>query len=317
MTNKEKYRLLCNAEASIPIFSRDWWLDIVCCEANWDVILIEQKGRVLAALPLYIPYRGIVSMPPYTQTLGPWFSTPSEDTKYTTLLGQRQAYCKTFLETLKAYPHFLQNFSYHITDWLPFYWANYQQTTRYTYLLKDISNPEEIWENMSSHIRRNIVKARDKHHITIKKGISVEEFVKVHTQTFERQEIAVPGNLRILENLILACRQRGQGDLWGAYDEKGRLHAGSFTVWQESSAWYLAGGGNPELRDSGAHSLLLWESIRQLSAVSRQFDFEGSMLPGVERFFREFGATQMPYFTITKGNLSLLYRAWLKLRKIV
>lgn len=317
MTNKDKYRLLCHTEESIPIFSRDWWLDIVCGEANWDVLLIEQKGRVLAALPLYIPYRGIVSMPPYTQTMGPWFATPSGDTKYTTLLGQRQAHCKTFLEALKAYSHFLQNFSYHITDWLPFYWANYRQTTRYTYLLKDISNPDEIWENMSPNIRRNIVKATDKHHIMIKKGISIEDFLKVHTQTFERQNMSVPGDLHILENLITACRQREQGDLWGAYDNEGRLHAGSFTVWQESSAWYLAGGGNPELRDSGAHSLLLWESIRQASAVSRQFDFEGSMLPGVERFFREFGATQMPYFTITRGNLSLLYRAWLKLRKIV
>ena len=89
----------------------------------------------------------------------------------------------------------------------------------------------------------------------------------------------------------------------------------AFIAWQESSAYYLAGGGDPELRASGAHSLILWEGIRFTAQYTDLFDFEGSMIPGVERFFREFGAIQTPFFTITKGNLSLLYKAWLKLTK--
>jgi hypothetical protein len=44
------------------------------------------------------------------------------------------------------------------------------------------------------------------------------------------------------------------------------------------------------------------------------FNFEGSMLPGVERFFREFGAIQTPYFTITRGKISLSDRLRIKLR---
>lgn len=317
MTNKDKYRLLCNTEESIPIFSRDWWLDIVCCKADWDVLLIEQKGRMLAALPFYIHYPGVIAMPVYTQTMGPWFAAGSDDTKYTTALGQRQALCKEFLQSLKPYPYFLQNFNHQITDWLPFYWAGYKQTTRYTYLLHDISSPDGLWANMSPNIRRNITKAKEKHRITIRKGIPTDDFLRVHCQTFERQQLSVPGNTEILERLIAECRERGQGDLWGGYDETGRLHAAVFVVWQESCAYYLAGGANPDLRDSGAHSLALWESICHLSGKTRQFDFEGSMLAGVERFFREFGAIQTPFFTITKGNLSLLYKAWIKLKKLV
>ena len=112
----------------------------------------------------------------------------------------------------------------------------------------------------------------------------------------------------ILVKLINICRKRNQGDIWGGYDEQGRLHAAAFIVWQESSAWYLAGGGDPALRKSGAHSLILWEAIRYVSQYTDTFDFEGSMIPGVERFFREFGAIQ-PLLTITKGKLSLLNRA--------
>lgn len=315
MTDKDKYRLLCGSEKSIPIFSRDWWLDTACGEAKWDVLLIEQKGRVLAALPLYIPCKGIVSIPPYTQTMGPWFAPGSDDTKYATALGRRQELCKSFIERLQAYPAFLQYFHYDITDWLPFYWAGYKQTTRYTYILKDLGDPNRIWNGMSPNIRRNIQKAKEKHHITVRRGIPVDDFLKVHDDTFKRQHLSVPQDTRILKALIEVCQERGQGDLWGGYDDQGRIHSAALVVWQESSAWYLAGGGDPALRNSGAHSLVLWEAIRDLSGICDRFDFEGSMLPGVERFFREFGAIQTPFFTISKGKPSLIDRVRIKLSR--
>lgn len=318
MTDKDKYRSLCSREKSIPVFSRDWWLDTVCGETKWDVVLIEEKGEILAAMPLYIPHRGVVSMPAYTQTMGPWFAPGAADAKYATLLGRRQALTAQFTEALKAYPYFLQNFHYRITDWLPFYWAGYGQTTRYTYIIEKLSRDEtELWSAMSPQIRRNITKARDKEAIRLQKGIPAEDFLRMQALTFKRQGRRVPGNQQVLLALIDACRKRGQGDLWGAYDAEGRLHAAIFLVWQESSAYYLAGGGDPSLRQSGAHSLLLWEAIRFAAGRCEQFDFEGSMVPGVERFFREFGAIQTPYFTITKGRLGLVRRAVYKLMKYV
>lgn len=315
MTDKDKYSRLCNKETSIPLFSRDWWLDTVCGKDSWDVLLVEEKGTIQATLPIYIPHRGIISMPPYTQTMGPWFVPEPPDAKYTRTLGKHQAICKEFTEALKKYPHFLQNFNYRITDWLPFYWEGYRQTTRYTYLLNDIRNEKLLWENMSPNIRRNITKAKEKNGITVKKGIPVDDFLRIQDLTFKRQQLSNCWEHDILKDIITACRQRNQGDLWGAYDTGGHLHAVAFIVWQESSAYYLAGGGDPELRASGAHSLVLWEGIRFTAQYTDLFDFEGSMIPGVERFFREFGAIQTPFFTITKGNLSLLYRAWLKLKK--
>lgn len=310
---KPQYRQLCQTEASIPIFSRDWWLDVVCGEKHWDVILIIDKDRILAAMPVYIPNRGNISMPSHTQTMGPWFAPETRDTKYTKALGKRQELCKKLIEQLRPYPHFLQNFNYRVTDWLPFYWEGFHQTTRYTYLLKNIKQQEILWENMSANIRRNITKAREKHHIKVKKGITTDDFLQVQAQTFERQKIKIKEDINKLKELITVCRNRGQGDLWGGFDEKGQLHAAIFVVWQEDSAYYLAGGGNPGLRDSGAHSLVLWESIRYVSRFTDTFDLEGSMIPGVERFFREFGAIQTPFFTISKGNLSLIHKAWFKL----
>ena len=114
----------------------------------------------------------------------------------------------------------MQNFHYGITDWLPFYWEGYRQTTRYTYMLKDIRNTKAILGNMSFNIRRNITKARDKYHITVKKGISIEEFLLIQAQTFKRQQITNKEDMEVLIKLINICRKRDQGDLWAVMTKK-------------------------------------------------------------------------------------------------
>lgn len=313
MTPKEKYRHLCETEERIPLFSRDWWLDNVCGATKWDVVLVEKNGTILAAMPYYKPLPNVISMPSYTQTMGPWLLPEASDMKYTTLLGKRQALCTELIAALPPCVSFLQRFSYSFTDWLPFYWAGFQQTTRYTYLLPDISDKERLWENMSVHTRRNITKAKEKSKIHIERGVPIADFLRVFMATFQRQNKPVPKDINILERIISLCRKRNQGDIWGGYDDSGQLHAAAFIVWQSSSAYYIAGGGNPSLRDSGAHSLVIWEAIQSVSEHTRTFDFEGSMLPGVERFFREFGAVQMPFFTITRGKLSLFNKIKIKL----
>ena len=72
------------------------------------------------------------------------------------------------------------------------------------------------------------------------------------------------------------------------------------------------GGGNPDLRNSGAQSLCMWEAIKFASSLNLSFDFEGSMIEPIERFFRNFGAIQTPFFCIYKTNSKLI-----KIRKFL
>ena len=313
--SKAAYRNLCQTEESIPVFSRDWWLDAACGENNWDVFLIREKDKIQATLPYYLLRTHIISMPAYTQTMGIWFAPHSDDTKRISAQERRQSLCKQIIAQLKPFKSFLQNFHYDFTDWLPFYWQGYSQTTRYTYLLKELKNPDRLLENMSQHTRRNMKKAKEQFQITVKQGIPVDDFLHILSQTFERQQKKNKQDINALHRLIEVCRERNQGELWGGYDPQGRLHAAVFVVWQKQSAWYIAGGGDPALRHSGAHSLVLWEAIQYVAGFTDIFDFEGSMMPGVERFFREFGGIQTPYFTIQKGKPNLFDRIMVKLTK--
>lgn len=54
MTNKDKYHIFCDHEKGIPIFNKDWWLDAVCGENNWDVALVEKGGSIVGSLPYCI-----------------------------------------------------------------------------------------------------------------------------------------------------------------------------------------------------------------------------------------------------------------------
>ena len=304
MTNKERYRELCANEPAIPIYSRDWWLDCVCGKNKWDVLLYcsdRDSGAIEAAFPFYTPYKKGIIMPAFTQTMGIWFNPDFEKENYSKELLRKQTICEQLILRLPEHTYFVQNFHHLFTDWLPFYWKGFSQTTRYSYILQDIHNITEIEKKRSADIRQNIHKAQTKYQMKIRTGLTADLFLEINTKTYERQkkQAYCPD---VLRRLIETAYSRNQGGIWGAFDESGQLHAAVFVVWQENCAYYIAGGSDSEGRKSGAHLLVLSEAIRAVSNISASFDFEGSMMPGVERVFRSFGAIQTPYFTLSKGN---------------
>ena len=50
MTNKEAYILFCKKESEIPLFSKPWYLDVVCGEEGWDILIIK-KGNEVTPIP--------------------------------------------------------------------------------------------------------------------------------------------------------------------------------------------------------------------------------------------------------------------------
>jgi lipid II:glycine glycyltransferase (peptidoglycan interpeptide bridge formation enzyme) len=305
-TEKEIYCRLCKEDTSIPLYSRSWWLDCVCGKKMWDVVLYTIDTVIVAALPYYKPCSRIITMPPFTQTMGIWFNPQFQFDKEQ---FQKQFISEKLIKKLPDYNFFLQGFDNSYTDWLPFYWNNFKQTTFYTYIYSDISN-----NILSGNVLRNINKAKNRCGITIKRGVSIENFLKIHNKTYKRQGIK-SYNPALLEKIIKTARLRGQGDIWGAYDNKENIHAAVFIVWQKSCAYYIAGGSDPKLRKYGGHIYALWQSIQDVTKDSKSFDFSGSMVRGIESIFRDFGAEQKPYFIIKSGSLNLLKKICIYIKK--
>jgi hypothetical protein len=281
------------------IFQQSFWLDAVAPGA-WDVVEIEAGGQVKARLP-YVISRSrlgmtILSMPRLTQTLGPWLA-PAEG-KYAAQLARHKELMSALFAQLPAHDLFSQNFHHSITNWLPLHWQGFNQTTRYTYVIDGLSDVEKVWARFEAEARRDIRRARE--HLVVRSDPDIEHFLDLNDLTFKRQGKKLPYSRELVRRLDTACAERGLRRMFFAEDSEGRTHAAVYIVWDQDSAYYLMGAADPELRNSGATSLLLWEAIQFAATVTRSFDFEGSMIESIERFFRAFGAKQVPYFHISR-----------------
>lgn len=307
MNNKDLYRQLCNSEPTIPIFSRDWWLDAVCGK-DWDVCLVEKGGKVVATMPYHFRANRlgmkVICQPQETQTLGPWLR--SSDAKNANRLGHEKDLLTKLIDQLPEFSQFHQNWNHANTNWLPFYWRGFEQTTRYTYRLPDLSDLDRVWAGFRENIRGDIRKAAGRFNLVVQSNLSIEDFLKLNSKTFERQAMALPYTETFLKRLDDACLEHEARAIFIAVDPEGRHHAGAYIVWDSESAYYLMGGGDSELRSSGATSLCMWAAIQHAATVTKCFDFEGSMIEPVERFFRAFGAVQTPYFSISKTQSRII-----------
>ncbi|MGI6436214.1 MAG: GNAT family N-acetyltransferase [Syntrophomonadaceae bacterium] len=303
MTNKEKYRQFCK-DCTIPIFSQDWWMDAVCGEGNWDVLIVEENGKIVASLPYYMRKKyglNFIQQPDLTFTNGIWIKYPPGQNTAKRLSYEKKVMNGIIhqIEALK-FDHFSQCFSPYITNWLPFYWAGYQQTTRYTQRIEDISDPDRLWKGFlnENNVRNNIRKAEKK--LAIRCDLGLDKLIEIKDMAFARQGLKSSYTYDFVSKVDAACVAHDARKMFFAEDAQGRIHAALYLVWDPDSAYYILGGQDPALRNSGANSLIIWEAIKFASTVTRVFDFEGSPVERIERFFRAFSPVQTPYYEITK-----------------
>lgn len=300
ISNKEKYDEFIKRFEHISIFSQPWWLDLVCGKENWNLALVERDNRPIASLPYFIKKKWLfraITQPPLSQTIEPLFDIKSESSE------EKEA--KLMSELINSLPKvskFQMNLHSNFTNWLPFYWDGYSQTTFYTYVLDRKNNEDSVWENMSGKRRTEIRKSLN-NKITITSDESLDTFYNLYEDTFSRKNRRPPYQKEFLNNLITTCMQRKSGRLLFSKNQEGTPLSCAFFVWDKKNTYYLIGGLNARENTFGAQSLLLWEAIKDSLESSRSFDFEGSMDKGVGQFFSSYGAKQIDYFSLSKKTL--------------
>lgn len=303
MNAKEKYRAFCEEEYAIKIFSQPFWLDAVCGEANWDVALVERDGMIVAAMPYFMKRRFLffkyITMPKLTQTLGPYFKYPP-DQKYEKKLDFEKKMIDALLDQLPAHDVFMQSFHYEIENWLPLYWRGYEQTTKYTYVIDDLSDMEKILADFSASRRRSLRNRTAG--ISILNNLGLREFYEFHSAVYRSQGLQVPYSFAFLQRLDDACGKHNCRELLFAVDAEQNILAALYAVWDRTSLYSLLGGTNVKINNNAGGSMLDYELMKIASRRGLKFDFEGSMIERIEAFNRTFGAVQKAYFQITKVN---------------
>jgi hypothetical protein len=292
-------------EDSLPhvnsVFEQPWWLEAVA-PGSWGETVVRRNDSVAGRLAYAVrrlPGVHALVQPPLTPTLGPWLA-PSEG-KYAKRLETEKKLLGELIEALPRFDMLRLSLSPTLTNWLPFYWAGFQATVRYTYRIDDLSDLDRVRAEFQEQVRRGIRKAESA--VEVDDDFPLDRLLELNALTFERQGLPVPYSDDLVRRIDAACASRGARRILGAIGPDGRPHAALYIIWDERTLYPIINARDPELQAFGANTLLYWEAIRLAADVSQAFDFEGSMLEPVEHFVRAFGGRQTPYFAISKIGL--------------
>jgi Acetyltransferase (GNAT) domain len=296
--------------ATTSLFEEAYWLDAVA-PGRWSAVEVVRDGVLIGRLPYAIVRRygqSAIAKPWYTTWLGPWVR-PSGGKPTTELSHQHQilgeliaGLPKTITSTISCAPE--------QTNMMAFHWAGWRLGMAYTHRLPT-GDEAALWDGLRDTVRRQIRKAEKQTSICSHR--TVGEFITILDKTFGRQNLDVSKSYPVLEAIDAVMGPRNQRRIWTAEDAQGRIHAAVYIVFDDRHAIYIAGGSDPEFRQSGAHSSVMWHAIKDAANHAPIFDFAGSMVPGIEYFVRGFGATQAPRYSAERhagvGKLIDIMRA--------
>lgn len=274
-------------------------METVCQGKQWDVLLKEDDGDICGAMPfLYGKKMGLkyILQPQLTPWSGPWLRHGMDFTGQQNTLG-------TLADALRDQKASLcmQCFSPEITDWQPFHWRGFRQTTRYTYRIPLLDDIDALYRD-APRLRRRYDKGVEAE-CFVDPTLSLDEFVPFHVAYYKQkgQSDLIPGDL--MRRVITSSCIRKQGLLWGLRQRSdNKLMAAWFVAFDDQCGWSLLLALSKEA-PHGAMSFLIWQVLRHLSTLTRSFDFEGGMDYNLAYFYNSFGATQTPYHCVYHSRI--------------
>lgn len=171
---------------------------------------------------------------------------------------------------------------------------------RVNYELATGPEARDIASGFSTNTKRNIKKAL-KDRITIK-NTNVEAYLHLRKESDAAR--FKPKHYVWLDRLFSGIINNGRGEITGAFSD-GKLCAAVFWAFSKTRCIYLNAVSNETGKEKRAMFLLVDSCLRENAGKYRIFDFEGSMIPGIARFFEGFGAAKTNYTRIIKSSFPL------------
>jgi hypothetical protein len=303
-----------SAQKMGTIFHTAWWYRAWGIEPVVQAC-IDGQGRIQAGMCYSVGRRFLsraVVRPPLTPCNGPVYCPASGAGRH----KQNSHAKKMTLMAIHALPRIgVYDFILHPDqcDVMPFLWNGFDSHVAYTYVIP--CSERETWQQQASKTQRWQIRKAAKD--AAEQGMKIETDAPLDAVLPLLDETADDRHFSLAKcggkwaAWWQEVHAHGAGRTYLLRDGQGQPAAATIMVWDNRRTYYLAGGIRSDLRKGSiANVLLVHRMICDAHEQGLDFDFEGSVLPGVERFFRSFGGELRPRYRLVKLPSLPAYLMW-------
>lgn len=275
----EKYDQCVKQAENSLVYAYSWFLDTVA--DDWGALVLDDYKAVMP-----IPYLKLkrnlfvkkIHQPDFCQQLGVFsnFDLTQEEGN------------QLFEVFLSLKP---KSYSFNYFDSKHLFKDGFELKERVNYELDLTSSYQELYSNYSKNSKRNIQKSI-KSKLQFIDNVTVANFI-----LFKKEQTNYQTNskqTKKMEVLVNISVELGFGEIYGVY-QSDKLIAAAFILHDQKRLISLITASNTIGKKLGAIAFLNNNLIKTHAKTNKIFDFEGSMLSGIARFYKSFGAKEVNY----------------------
>ncbi len=262
------------------IYAYSWYLDIV--SPDWEALTDDNYDYVMP-LPVkrrfYIPY---LVQPFLTQQLGFFSSKPLTE--------------EILQQFIKKIPYY--SYELHLNEKI----EHPEITLMPNYVLQLNKSYKETASKYSKNTQRNIDKA-------IKSKLKVIKESDNNTFMNFYQEISThlkSDDFEIILKVLDKAKENNALEIYIVKNENNETCAALALLISSERLTYFLPASNAAGKKNCSMFFLVDELIKKYAGQNLIFDFEGSSIEGIARFYKGFGAENQPYYSIKKFRPSFL-----------
>ena len=278
--DEEKYNDCIENSIQSNSYAFSWYLDIVC--DNWDVLVLNDYKAVMP-----IPWRkkyGIkyVYQPLWVLQLGIFSKGDFTQSDFISVVQKRFR----FIELRLNFKNLLD------TDSLYFIEKQFQE-------LKLTVGYEKIKKAYRSDRKKDLKRA-EKSELSIEWGGSPSDLITLFQNNVGKRTPEIKQqDYQNLETLINFCLIDDYGELCFAYQGE-TLVAGAFFLKHQETVTILCSSTDFSNRKNGANTFLIDEAIQRYINKYKTFNFGGSSMQTIAKYFFSFGTQEKTYPMLVK-----------------
>jgi hypothetical protein len=273
------------------------------CASKWQAVVVSDQNEYIAAFPFFTKKKmGIryFIQPPFCQYWGVFIKNDKKgNQKY---YDESKKVMKLVLDAIPKNIKYLHTCFSPMTDYpLPLVWDGWSLSPKYTYQVNLDRGLDATLASFASHARREIKKASN-NEIEIRKEKGAEMAMDIFR--VEKPHLVNKKNDLYLRNLAKVVQVLGIETAFSITAYQGKEAVASIVYFKyKKMLIYFFGTVKATHKSSGAMSAIIWESMKMHHDTCDVFDFDGSMIEGIERYFRGFDAQPVMYLQAQKKVL--------------